>query len=95
MTSIVYPTLTFGADLAQSGRGSKSNVTSLADVAERAKREPDLMPANDSQDREPPEPVIEGKWAAWKVTTLVILFSLAAWTALILGGKAIFSMLFH
>jgi hypothetical protein len=70
-----------GVFLAQTSRGSRSNVTSFEDVAEaRAKRA--MMPANDGVDDGHPEPDVGGKWPAWKVTTMVVLFCGAFWAGL-------------
>ena len=84
---------TFGVSLAQPGRGTKSNVTAYADAAEaRARKSAPTPPANDGV--EPyPEPVVEGKWPAWKVTTMVLLFCGAFWACVYYAGKAIFSLL--
>jgi hypothetical protein len=51
------------------------------DTIEARRRSLALAPVNESVERSPPETVIEGKWAPWKVTMLVLLFCGAFWSA--------------
>jgi len=75
------PSAFFGAALAQSNRGSRTTLKPNGDMLEARKRAVAPPPANDRIDQAPPEPVVEGKWAPWKVTTLVLLFCGGFWGA--------------
>jgi hypothetical protein len=88
------PSAFFGAALVQSDRGSRSNVRPPGETLEARKRSVAPAPANDRAEQSPPEPVIDGKWAPWKVTTLVLLFCGAFWGAAIWLAGTVFHV-FH
>lgn len=49
--------------------------------------------ANDQEGGGYPEPVVEGKWAPWLVTLLVIFFCMGAWAGIYYFGKAVIGLL--
>jgi hypothetical protein len=74
---------------AQSSRGSIRSDRHVGDVLDICSRIIVPAPANDTTEQSPPEPGIEGKWAPWKVTSVVLLFCGAFWGAVFwLAGAA-------